>query len=510
VEKNGVMDAVVHDLQSLFDTGVMGALSDAQLLGRFLERREGPVFEAIVRRHGPMVWGVCRRVLRDHHDAEDAFQATFLVLARKASSVLPREKLGNWLYGVAYQTARKARAMRAKRRVRDGQVPDMPEPEAAPHDLQGHLTELLDQELSRLPEKYRIPIVLCDLEGLAHKEAASQLGWPIGTVSSRLSRARSMLARRLSRRGVSLSAGSLAVLLTQESASAGMPANLIGSTTQAASLFATGGALTAGVVSAEVTALTGEVLKIMLLSKLKITAAVLLMGATLTIVGTGLAYQQQPSKDATGASGQREKSAAQKRVVLPTLPGNQNSVFGGGPNEPLYLRSGDLFFVTSPLGDKFSIYDAATNRASTVRLPGSKQSSLRVTPLVGPILISLMLDGPKLTRLYVFSLADWKWYPQDLKEPVAGALHPQLGYSVVGYAQGRTIYAFSAEAKRWSILELPQEAPAQLDMSVHPDFIAVEYDGHIHEFSSKTGEWKHTDLRSLIDAAIKAAGDGAK
>ena len=218
-----MMNAAVRDLQTLFGMGVMGALSDGQLLDRFVERREGAVFEAIVRRHGPMVWGVCRRVLRDHHDAEDAFQATFLVLARKAASIMPREKLGNWLYGVAYQTATKARAMRAKRRVREGQVPDMPEPMAVPDDLRDDLAESLDRELSRLPEKYRTPIILCDLEGRTHREAASQLGWPIGTVSSRLSRARSMLAKRLTRRGMSLSGGSLAVLLAQESASASMP-----------------------------------------------------------------------------------------------------------------------------------------------------------------------------------------------------------------------------------------------------------------------------------------------
>ena len=267
-------------------------------------------------------------------------------------------------------------------------MPDMPEPEAASHDLRDDLTELLDQELSRLPEKYRIPIVLCELEGRTHKEAASQLGWPIGTVSSRLSRARSMLARRLSRQGVSLSVGSLAVLLAQESASASMPTRLIDSTAQAASLFAAGGALTAGVVSAEVTALTGEVLKIMLLSKLKITAAVLLMGVTLTVVGTSLAYQEKPSKEGTGGSDQRRKLAAQKGVVVPALPGERHSVFGGGPNEPRYMRHGNLFFVTSPLGDKFSIYDAATNKASTVRLPGSKESSLQVTPIIGAANIS--------------------------------------------------------------------------------------------------------------------------
>src|ERR1700722_14253566 len=121
------MDTMIRDVQTLFGMGVMGALSDGQLLYRFVERREEAVFEAIVRRHGPMVWGVCRRVLRDHHDAEDAFQATFLVLARRAASVLIREKLGHWLYGVAYQTAMKARVMRAKRRAREIQVTEMPE-----------------------------------------------------------------------------------------------------------------------------------------------------------------------------------------------------------------------------------------------------------------------------------------------------------------------------------------------------------------------------------------------
>ena len=135
------MNAAVRDLQTLFEVGSLGGLSDGQLLDRFVARREEAVFEAIVRRHGPMVWGVCRRVLRDHHDAEDAFQATFLVLARKAASVLLREKLGNWLYGVAYQTAMKARAMRAKRRARESQVTDMPEPMVVPDDLRDDLAD---------------------------------------------------------------------------------------------------------------------------------------------------------------------------------------------------------------------------------------------------------------------------------------------------------------------------------------------------------------------------------
>src|SRR5207302_2960368 len=124
----------------------------ARLLPR---NHDEAAFAALVQQHGPMVWGVCRRLLANHHDAEDAFQATFLVLVRKAASVVPREMVANWLYGVAHQTALKARATTARRRAREKQVPDMPEPAAAPQKLWDDLQPLLDQELSRLPDKYR-------------------------------------------------------------------------------------------------------------------------------------------------------------------------------------------------------------------------------------------------------------------------------------------------------------------------------------------------------------------
>src|SRR5262249_12112875 len=143
--------------------------TDGQLLEDYISGRDGAALAALVRRHGPMVWGVCRRVLRDYHDAEDAFQATFLVLARKAASVVPRGMVANWLYGVAHQTALKARATAAKRGARERQVSRMPEPAATEHDLWHDLRPLLDQELSRLPDRYRVAIVLCDLEGKTRK-----------------------------------------------------------------------------------------------------------------------------------------------------------------------------------------------------------------------------------------------------------------------------------------------------------------------------------------------------
>src|SRR5262245_54394662 len=215
------------------------ALGDAELLGCFIEHRNEAALAALVSRHGPMVWGVCRRLL-SHHDAEDAFQAAFLVLARKASSIVPREMVGGWLYGVAHQAALQARRSVARRRAREVQVTEMPDTEAAQQDRWPDLQPVLDQELSRLPDHYRAVIVLSDLEGKSRKEAAAQLGCPEGTVASRLVRARAMLARRLTRRGVALSGGALAAALSQNAASAGVPASVMLSTIRAASLSVAG------------------------------------------------------------------------------------------------------------------------------------------------------------------------------------------------------------------------------------------------------------------------------
>src|SRR5712691_10850181 len=175
-------------------------LTDGQLLEDYISRRDEAALGALVRRHAPMVWGVCRRVLCNYHDAEDAFQATFLVLVRKAASIASRELLANWLYGVAHQTALKARATAAKRKGRERQVTDMPEPAVTQQDQWCDLQPVLDEELSRLPNKYRGVIVLCDLEGKTRKEVARQLGCPEGTVASRLARARIILAKRLTQR----------------------------------------------------------------------------------------------------------------------------------------------------------------------------------------------------------------------------------------------------------------------------------------------------------------------
>ena len=283
-------------------------MATANYLGRFVERHDEAAFAALVHRHGPMVWGVCRRLL-NQHDAEDAFQATFLVLARKAASIRSRETVGNWLYGVAHQTALQARRTAARRRAKEVQVTTMPDTEAVEPDPWADLQPLLDEELSRLPDIYRAVIVLCDLEGQTRKEVARRLGVPEGTVAGRLARARTLLAKRLTRRGVALSGGALAAVLTQQAASAGVP-NIGGGVHDQGRkprCGGTGGGT--GAVSVKVAALTEGVMKAMLFNKLKAAIAVVLMLGFVATGATLFTYRT--------AAGQDDKKPAAEKPVEP-------------------------------------------------------------------------------------------------------------------------------------------------------------------------------------------------
>jgi RNA polymerase sigma factor (sigma-70 family) len=273
-------------------------LSDGQLLGCFVEGRDEAAFTALVRRHGPMVLGVCRRLLWHAQDAEDAFQVVFLVLARKAAALRARELVGNWLYGVAYRTALRARAALARRRAREKQVGQLPHPLVEPAEAQDW-RPVLDGELSRLPEKYRAAVVLCDLQGRPRREAARQLGLPDGTLSRRLAAGRRLLAERLAHRGVALSGGALAVLLSQDAASAQVAAPLTAATVRAAALVAAG---RLAAVATPVALLTKGVLRAMFFAKLKVTVGAVLLLAALGAGGLALRPEGV-------ASAQQEKRA---------------------------------------------------------------------------------------------------------------------------------------------------------------------------------------------------------
>jgi RNA polymerase sigma factor (sigma-70 family) len=264
---------VVRKLRRRLARDECAVATDAALLERFRACRDEEAFAELVRRHGPMVLGVCRRLLRNADDADDAFQATFLVLVRRGSAVRQLGSVGSWLYGVARRTALEARRSAARRRVKEAGAM---RGSAVAGDPCDDLREALDEEIERLPEKYRAPLVLCDLEGKTRKEAARQLGWPEGTVASRLALARKTLGGRLSRRGLALPGGVVALATSGEAAPAAVPPALVGSTVQVA----------AGrtIVSSGVAALVKGVLTTMLLKKLKTGLVIALV---VGVVGAG-------------------------------------------------------------------------------------------------------------------------------------------------------------------------------------------------------------------------------
>jgi RNA polymerase sigma factor (sigma-70 family) len=254
-----------------------------------------------------MVLGVCRRVLRNEADAADAFQATFLVLVRKAAGLRSPAGLGSWLYGVAYRAASEVRKAAARRRAREARA--MPRVQTT-CETATELREVLDQELAGLPEKYRSAVVLCDLEGKTYKEAAAGLSCAEGTVASRLARGRALLARRLSRHGLTLSAGGVTALMSQEAAAGGVPAALVVSTVKAALSVAAGQA-----VAAPVAAVMEGVLKAMLLHKLRLVAGALVVLALLA-AGTGLVLPaSQPAGEEGPEGGGRGPARKAKEAV---------------------------------------------------------------------------------------------------------------------------------------------------------------------------------------------------
>jgi RNA polymerase sigma factor (sigma-70 family) len=285
--------------------------TDRQLLHRYAGRRDEDAFAILVRRHAPMVLSACRRVLGDSPDADDAFQAAFVILSRKAGSAGWQDSVGSWLYMVAHRAARKLKQTAERRRLRESQASTSVNSETPGGDLRG----VLDDELTRLPEKYRAPLVLCYLEGKTNEEAAQALGWTKGTVSGRLARARDVLRDRLMRRGVTASAVALAAALPVEAAPAAVPAPLF-DTTLKATLAPT------ATLSAPVAATVEGVLHAMFMTRVKLVAASLVALALM----------------ATGIGGYAVHTLAHA-VPLPVLPEQRTPDDGPQASEPV-IRDG--------------------------------------------------------------------------------------------------------------------------------------------------------------------------
>jgi RNA polymerase sigma factor (sigma-70 family) len=280
------LDGVLQHLRKLAAVQTYRELSDGDLLERFVGARDEAAFTVLIERHGPMVLGVCRRALPGFHDAEDACQATFLVLARKADSVRKKASLSSWLHGVACRAASKLKRDHARRVRREGatDAPTQTDPaaEVSWREVQG----ILDEELELLPERYRTPVILCYLDGMTRDEAARRLGLTPGSLHGRLERARHLLRRRLDQRGLTLAAMMSVAVLSESAAQAALAPTFVVSSTRAALSLAAGQHLTERVVAAQVLNLTREVLKTMFLTKLKLgSAAVLCAGLFAALIG---------------------------------------------------------------------------------------------------------------------------------------------------------------------------------------------------------------------------------
>jgi RNA polymerase sigma factor (sigma-70 family) len=321
--------ALLLHLRKVIETEAARQLSDGEALRRFAAQREEAAFATLMQRHGPLVMGVCRHFLRHEQDAEDAFQATFLVLARQAGSIRKEHSVASWLYGVAYRIAMKARRSAARRRRHEAQAPAPAEAAPAPDNAWRELQALLDEELNRLPEKYRTPFVLCCLEAKSKKEAAEELGWKEGTVSSRLAQARKLLQQRLARRGVELSAV-LAGLAVAGEGVAAVPLAVAVTVLQASLWFAAGGPEATARASAQAAAWAQAALRSLALGRAKLPAVLLLL---LALTGGGAAAllwrpppPPRPAAPAAPADGQRAEA-------IPA-PGPDEGPDGQGGAEP--------------------------------------------------------------------------------------------------------------------------------------------------------------------------------
>ena len=319
-----LLGAVIRDVQALFDSGTMGNLTDGQLLQRFKSRcgeAADLAFAILVERHGPMVLRTCSSILRDRQDVDDAFQATFLVLVRRAGSLWVRDSLGAWLHQVAYRTASCARSAAARRRRHEQRAAERMSPSVPLERQDDELRRALHEELARLPAPFRAAIVLCLVEGLTHEQAAGRIGCPVGTLESRLARGRARLRTRLTRRGLAPTIGALTAALAGRALAATPPA-LLEATLRAAIQVANarGRATPTEAASVGAMALIVDVSRRMSMSVMKLMVGGIAVVVGLAVVGTGMSADQGDQPGVEKRAGALPTHTLRHPLVCPVNP----------------------------------------------------------------------------------------------------------------------------------------------------------------------------------------------
>jgi RNA polymerase sigma factor (sigma-70 family) len=423
---------------------------DAQLLDRFVRVREEAAFAALLQRHAGMVLRVCRRVLHDAHDAEDAFQATFLLLARKAGSIRKRDSVASWLHGVAFRLAAKLRDQRSSRRLRDRHAA---QPRQTPPDLEVAWAEfraVLDEEIAALPEKYRGPLVLCYLEGLTHEEAARRLGWPLGTVRGRVARARDRLRDRLARRGLALSALPFALLLAAGESHSAPPAALLDATLTAAVRFATGATPAAALVSARAAELANGGLRAMTPGPLRY-ALLLVLALGLAAAGSAALLPGRrppeppppvPHADPNPAAKKPDADGAEPLPAGAVARLGTNRLWVPGVMDLRVVFAPDGKLVATPArGGIIRLWDVATGKlAGEVGPPDGKPNNvLSWRATFSPDGKTLaVLESPSRVRL---------WDVKNNKQLHDPLEHTQMLLAVAFAPDGKTVLVSSADGK---------------------------------------------------------------
>jgi RNA polymerase sigma factor (sigma-70 family) len=516
--------------------------SDAQLLTRFAQLGDEEAFEVLLERHGPMVWRTCRRVARQAADVEDAFQATFLVLCRKVGSIGKRASLGGWLHRVAYRIALKANSRSAFRRLDEEQLPARDSDPAAAL-MESELRPLLDEALNRLPEKYRIPLVLCCLEGKTRARAAAELGWAEGTLSSRLAQGKELLRAHLLRRGAAPSAGALAALLAQEGAVRALPRALLRATLKMKSLFLLGQAAGSGGPALHAVVLAEGALKTMFLTKLKVVAVVLL-AAGLLGVGAGKVTQQvlaaKPAANAHPALAKNEQPPV-KVDPLPVAPAEQAMARTLGvvvldpQGKPVSGANIHASIWTDEKGFKAN-HDYPTDAAGAAQVELPKTFTiLRLWAWAGkkPFVSmfanweqNVLASGREFPAEYTFRLesavAAGGRILDEQGKPIAGAkVQVMLGddddlkfsrrddralYNT-WLAEGREAATTDAEG-RWRIDNVPDHPQAELRLLVsHPDYVSDEEWGQTQKIAGiTTAMLRQEKARLTLKAGVIVRG----